>query len=425
MWLVLVVGIARADVAGTPREQALRLYGQAEKMLADKDHLAAAVTFGQVAQILGRLDRDAVGAVVDAEAHAYRVAALSNRATAYSLGQYYVEAYDAFVELLEQVGAELEDKERERVKTAIARTGERIGTIRIAGLPAGDPEVRIDGRLVRRDPRAPLRLDEGPHAIDVTAAGYRPYAAKFVVVRNQETAVDLALEELRTPARLRVETTVDASVAIDGVARGDSPVEITVPPGKHRVAVAADSYAPAQSEVDVRPGERTVVRLGMIRARAPLGLRMAPAFVGGFPLRTDTPFGSFDPGIAVQVFHDALRPLPTLRIGATVEYHARSLNSAGVGAVVTWCSDRFATASGSLAWCPVAGAVTWMFGEREGLFDSGDAAARVLTAFEARRRSGFVRLGAGVAVTDYRRVVDQRFLVLWSSVVEVSVGVDL
>src|SRR5262252_2652254 len=139
-WLFVIATITtpvHADtvLATTPREQALRLYQQAKKMFTDEDWIAAAVTFGQAQAILARVDRDPRGKVIDDEAHRYRNAALSNKATSYSRGGLYVDAYNAFVELRDQFGTELSKTEREEVDDAIARMAERIGTVKLSGLP--------------------------------------------------------------------------------------------------------------------------------------------------------------------------------------------------------------------------------------------------------------------------------------------------
>lgn len=215
---------------------------------------------------------------------------------------------------------------------------------------------------------------------------------------------------------VRVEAIAGATVTIDGIERGRAPLELELPPGTHEVVATAGSYEPATVEIHVLPRERAVVTLGMVRRR---DVRLTPVLLGAFPLRTDTPFGAFDPGIAVQALHD----IGSLKLGATVEYHARVLNSAGVGAVATWCPQRFA--GRAFAWCPVTGVATWVFGERADRFDSGYVAARAVTAAEARWRAGFARLGVGIGITDYRRVADDRTLVLVSTVVELSLGVDL
>src|SRR4051812_28290419 len=102
-------------IAKTPREEGMHLYGQATKMFEDQDFIAAAVTFGQAAQLLARVDRDPSGTVIDTDAHSFRNAALSNRATAYSRAQLFVEAAATFRELRDQFGKELAEKDRAEI----------------------------------------------------------------------------------------------------------------------------------------------------------------------------------------------------------------------------------------------------------------------------------------------------------------------
>lgn len=416
-------------VAATPREQALRLYKQAGKMFEDEDFIAAAVTFGQAQAIFARVDRGPDGAIIDKEAHAFRSAAMSNRATAYARAQLFVEALDAFIELRATFAAELAPREMEEVTDAIARMTDHVGTIALDKLPAEELEVRFDGRLERRDLTRPLRMSEGPHVLDIKAVGYKPYAERLAVVGKQELAVKAALVPLQTPAKLRIESTVGRSqVAVDGAARGEAPVEISVAPGHHAVIVTSESYVAHAAEVDVRPGERAILEIAMLRARAPLGLRVSPSFISKFPLRTDTPFGSHGYAVGLQLFHDAVR-IDNLRFGIDVEYRAGKLNSAQAGIVATWCPDRFTR--GRLAWCPGSLIVDYAFGDRDGAFVSGEAAGRFTTALELRGRAGFARLALGAAVEDYSHEfattsgTASSILVLWSAVAELAVGLDL
>jgi hypothetical protein len=273
-------------------------------------------------------------------------------------------------------------------------------------------------------------MNEGPHAIDVKSPEARPFAERFTIVGKETVTLAVKLVPLDTPARLRIESSVDSSaVAIDGTPRGEAPLEVSLPPGPHRVRVTSESYAPQASEVALRPGERTVVRVGMVPAHAPIGLRIAPAFLALLPLRTDTPFGSFESALGLSLFHDAVR-LRNLRFGLDLAYRPQALNSVGIGAVGTWCPDAFASATRS--WCPATATLHYVFGDRSGAFVSGEAAARVTTALELRRRSAFVRIAAGVAAEDYGREVatasgstSKTVLVLWSTVLELAIGLDL
>lgn len=437
--LIIVVICLRAYVAAadpavlaqTPREQGMKLYSQATKMFEDQDFIAAAVTFGQAAQLLSRVDRDDKGAVIDKDAHSFRSAALSNKATAYSRAGLYVEASAAFTELRDQFAAELAEREKNEITDAIARIEERIGTVLLKGLPDEDLEVRFDGRFERRPLDKPLRMSEGAHSLELKATGYKPYVAEVEVTGNHEVVLELKPLPLATPAKLRIESTVDrTSVVIDGKPSGMAPVELSVKPGTHRVSVSAESYVAQDSEVTVKPGERAILRSGLIRARAPLGLRIQPEFLATFPGRTDTPFGKYQPAIGLSLFHEALR-YRTLRFGIQVVYSPRTLNSVATGMIQTWCPDR--TAWKPIAWCPVNATASYVFGGDEGAFSSGQARGRGFTAFEYRRGAGFVRAGVGLVLEDYRKsTVSQTgeklfdsFLFLWSASYELSVGLDL
>lgn len=434
--ILLRAWVAAADptvLAQTPREQGMKLYTQATKMFEDQDYVAAAVTFGQAAQLLSRVDRDDKGQVIDKDAHTFRNAALSNKATAYSRAGLYVEASAAFSDVRTQLDTELTETEKQRLDDAIARIEERIGTITLKALPSDDEvEVRLDGRFERRPLDKPLRMGEGKHSIEVKAAGYKPYVSDIEVTGKQEAVHEVALVPLDTPAKLRIESTVDrTSVEIDGEPSGTAPIEVTVKPGTHRVRVSAESYVTQDSEVIVKPGERAILRAGLVRARAPLGLRIQPEFLPTLPGRTDTPFGKYQASIGLSLFHDLLR-FRTLRFGVQVVYSPRELNSVATGMIQTWCPD--ATAWKPIAWCPVNATASYVFGGEQGDFSSGQARGRGYTAFEYRRGAGFVRAGIGLVLEDYRKWyvdestgerLDYTFLMLWSASYELSVGLDL
>ena len=409
-------------LAKTPREQAMRLYSQATKMFEDQDFVAAAVTFGQAAQLLGRVDRDQSGAVVDKEAHSFRSAALSNRATAYSRAGLYVEAADAFVSLREQFGAELAEKDRSEIDDAIAHTEERIGTIALRRLPAGDLEVRFDGRLERRPLDKPLRMAEGVHSIDIVAKDYRPYAAEITVTGKQEVVHEPKLVPLDTPAKLRVEATVSSSVSIDGIARGDAPVEVSLPPGHHQVAVTSESYLDQHSDVELRPGERSILHVGMVPARAPLGLRVQAGYLGSFPQRKDTPFGTYNNNLVLALFQSALR-IRSVRFGLEVAYTPGTINTVATGIIGTWCPDRLTW--GDVAVCPVTLVPSYVFGTSAGNFESGFGRFRGTSVVELRRGGGFARAGLGLSIDQYIRQPNASYLVLWSTTAELELGVDL
>jgi hypothetical protein len=59
------------------------------------------------------------------------------------------------------------------------------------------------------------------------------------------------------------EATDEASVRIDGIIRGSTPITIPITPGKHRVHLERPGFEKADAVVDVPPGQRTEVELTM------------------------------------------------------------------------------------------------------------------------------------------------------------------
>jgi tetratricopeptide (TPR) repeat protein len=59
------------------------------------------------------------------------------------------------------------------------------------------------------------------------------------------------------------EATDEASVKVDGLMRGSTPLTIPVPPGKHRVHLERLGFENADATIDVQPGQRAEVELTM------------------------------------------------------------------------------------------------------------------------------------------------------------------
>ena len=59
------------------------------------------------------------------------------------------------------------------------------------------------------------------------------------------------------------EATDEASVKVDGLMRGSTPLTIPVTPGKHRVHLERPGFETADASIDVQPGQRAEVELTM------------------------------------------------------------------------------------------------------------------------------------------------------------------
>ena len=418
-------------LADSPRAEADQQYRQAKEFFDDGDYVAAAVMFDLAQTIYARLERGADGAV-DSEVRRWRRAALSNMATSYAQAEMPVDAVDAFKLLRELFAAEFSDAALEEIDDAIKHLSTKVGTVVVRGLPKG-ADVRLDGRVAPRDVAVrPIRVAAGVHTIEVRAPMYQPFIDEFTIVGARQTRVDVEPEMLTTPARVRIESTaMPAQVAVDGKPVGVAPAEMSLPPGQHHYSVRAEAYRESHGSFELRPGQYTVVRVGMTLKRAPLGFRIEPYFIALFPLQSSTPFGAASSGGGFHVFHDYLR-FRNLRIGFALEVNSRVLNRVMAGFVGFWCPDATTWRQGTLSWCPAivtAGAVGVSSVYEESyepgaVFKSGNGIARLATGLELRRRAGFLRVNGGLGFENFTRD-DNPYRVLWSGTVELVIGLDL
>lgn len=127
------------------------------------------------------------------------------------------------------------------------------GAVRIETWPPGAP-IQLDQRHVGRAPLTvpDVSLDT-PHAVVVDAKGYKRATASIPVERGGEHVVRLRLEPVGTPPRLVVQTSVPATLEIDGQAHGPTgTAELPAIAGPHVVVVRIPALGiERRSTVDV------------------------------------------------------------------------------------------------------------------------------------------------------------------------------
>jgi formylglycine-generating enzyme required for sulfatase activity len=148
-------------------------------------------------------------------------------------------------------------------------------------------EVAVDGRAVGTTPLAAFEAEAGEREVRVRADGYEEFRARVAIEgRGQEQHVAVALVALPTPPPgpppppapavlvVRSEPT-GASVQVDGVNRGETPLELRLEPGpSHRVRVTKAGHDDAEVPVELRAGQkheetvRLAPRLGEVKVAA-------------------------------------------------------------------------------------------------------------------------------------------------------------
>jgi len=146
-------------------------------------------------------------------------------------------------------------------------------SIRLASEPGG-ATVLVDGEALGTTPLT-AELDVGTRRLELRLAGYKPHRLQLTV--EAERARTLPVIRLE-PADATVAVTSEPSgamITVDGVYRGQTPLEIALEPGvAHRVELSKSGHESRSREVTLRSGESAQAtfalepRLGEVRVSA-------------------------------------------------------------------------------------------------------------------------------------------------------------
>jgi len=118
----------------------------------------------------------------------------------------------------------------------------------------------------------PLKVNAGSAVIEVTKDGFTPYKDERTLEGGKTVELTVALVPLDTKGTLALKSTAGAaSVSVDGVASGTTPLETRVDPGTHRLVLRADGYEDTETSAVVRTGERRDLEIEMRKKPGILG----------------------------------------------------------------------------------------------------------------------------------------------------------
>jgi formylglycine-generating enzyme required for sulfatase activity len=113
---------------------------------------------------------------------------------------------------------------------------------------------------------APLTqaLEAGSYRVDWLAAGYKPARSQLRVAAGESQSL-AAPRLIPADGNLLVRSEPDgAAVSVDGVYRGQTPLELDLSPnGEHRLELSKAGFDPASREVTLSPGKSEVVTVTM------------------------------------------------------------------------------------------------------------------------------------------------------------------
>lgn len=192
-----------------------------------------------------------------------RPSALKNLAQCHRNLKHFVDAHDAYEQLLALHGDKLAKAERTVVEQAESELAVLTGVLTFK-VTEPDAEVEIDGKPFARTPIAkPKRLLVGTHRIRVTKEGFEPFDQNVTLGSEETRAVEANLVVDRQLGRVLVREPAGRAVHvfIDGTDKGPAPWEGDLPAGEHLVEARGARYAAAPRRIKVVSKERLDVAI--------------------------------------------------------------------------------------------------------------------------------------------------------------------
>lgn len=150
------------------------------------------------------------------------------------------------------------------------------GRLRILAEPAG-AQIAVDGRAFGSVPRE-LELDAGVHRVRISAAGHKTWESSIVVRAGESQSlgpITLGAPDAVLAVRSRP---AGAQVAVGGVYRGRTPLEVALAPGvTYDVAVTQPGYSSFTRSFFAASGERTAMEARLTPRLARLTVQGEPA----------------------------------------------------------------------------------------------------------------------------------------------------
>lgn len=148
------------------------------------------------------------------------------------------------------------------VTTLTHRFARAVHSLSVVSTPRG-ARVLLDGAPVGQTPLNLARVEEGPHELVIEMRGYRQHRQR-IEVPTPAPLVEAVLEKL-PPGILVLQIEPYADVWIDGQLWSKDVVNsrVELEAGQHAVELRHPVHSAVTLDVDIRPGEETVVRQRM------------------------------------------------------------------------------------------------------------------------------------------------------------------
>ncbi len=148
--------------------------------------------------------------------------------------------------------------------------------ISLSSLPAAG-EILVDGEVLGLTP-ATLEILEGTRQVQIRQRGYKTWQSTLTVVAGMAQTLPMAtLVRADGTAQINSQPS-GANVTIEGQYRGQTPLELKLPPGTSiDVVLSKAGYVTASQQVQIRPEEDVVLNTRLEPVLGVIRLRVEPA----------------------------------------------------------------------------------------------------------------------------------------------------
>ncbi len=246
-----------ADDASAKRnfESGLRLYGEGS-------YAEALIAFEQSYRVGGR------------------PSALKNIAQCHRNLKHFVEAYEAYEQMLTKHEAQITPADKKAVQQALDELGVLTATV-LVDVSEPDAEIEIDGKSVGRSPMTkPKRVAAtGGHTFRVSKPGFTHVEQPFTVDSQQNKKIDVKLEVEKTTGHVvvREQNGREVHVFIDGKDNGPAPWEGDLSAGDHVIEAKSARFASDARKVVVAQKDRLDLALDATALQGRLRITTVPA----------------------------------------------------------------------------------------------------------------------------------------------------
>ncbi len=175
--------------------------------------------------------------------------------------------YARVIELLQRYlreGRGLITKQDEQSTEQLLETvGAFVNHLKVVSDPA-DAELLIDGEKVAQLPREEaLLVDMGKHLLELRKPGFVSAVKEVELAGGQDVTVEMQMQLELHEGTLRIVSSPDAVIRVDGKVVGTATWSGRLPSGVHEVYVSAPGKQPHSSEVTVRDDDTSAVHVAL------------------------------------------------------------------------------------------------------------------------------------------------------------------